>query len=139
MEAAASAECPRWAWTTAPLVPAAAGKPTKVKNKLIQPQDKLLQPGKKGPRGGSADGGGGNARSKLTRQQAAELAEASAAAQVHPHSPSKLPSTTVAGLPKFYHSRTCVAMTAADLANGTDSDEESDTEQCKVLKMEYIF
>lgn len=40
---------------------------------------------------------------------------------------------TSAGLPKFYHSRTCVAMSTAELSHGEDSDDaKQDIEEWKV-------
>jgi hypothetical protein len=44
-----------------------------------------------------------------------------------------LPLLTSSGLPKFYHSRSCVAMTAAELEHGGDSDDgELDLDEWKV-------
>lgn len=43
--------------------------------------------------------------------------------------PLNIPLLTPDGRPKFYHGKTCVAMTATELREGEDSDDESDTEE----------
>ena len=52
--------------------------------------------------------------------------------------PIKLVPLTPSGLPKFYHSKTCIALTAQELRQEEDSDDESDTEDYMVRFL-FVF
>ena len=53
--------------------------------------------------------------------------------------PVKLPLTVRGGLPKFYHSGSTMAMTAAELERSYDSDDDSDTDDYMVRDKIYIY
>jgi hypothetical protein len=69
---------------------------------------------------------------RAAAQQARRRAEraAEAAAPPRPREPIRLLNDQ--GRPKFYHSRTCVALTQEELDAGADSDDEHDGEEWEV-------